>query len=879
MFHTDFAFFNNVSLFAACVQRVDGMSRRHRRTAASNRHWFRRVCLPVLCPCCCVEEELAPLRFSHANGISSSDAPADSTSSDVASEACRTQEWCVEHLSLDVNGSVAMPRHTRHRHQQAAGSGQGVQLVASDATPATPEAPSWTPPSPLTDVDLEAAVLELVPKFNSIPSRQLIDAARRSPGLSPVLTAAQVAADRAPTDAVQLVRTGAVQWLRDMLNRADARRSPTITHRLCYTLRAILEHTPTSAAPLLQAALLTGSRSNSQASSGYTGEAPLPELLCRALKVHATSSGVVEVVCVCLGLFSERGAGPQCCQALVAAGGVQAIMDALAGAPDDADLQAAGCGAMLGLMSASDTSAPDAEARDPLIDRIVDAGAVRRFACILERHPHHTSCTSSALKALARIVDAAAPDFVELWPELEAELEQERLEMPSADGLQAKVARQMQKASLPILCTAILLECTAPGSSDRDVHALRVLAGCARLGRRVVASQLLRTTATSHKALTSAAAIACLRGTRAGATAACELWALLPHLPSGNVLHQLLAASSAMREGAGTSGAPTDAEADEFGRRDLTAVEQSQHAAWCAALVVSLRQSEYVLEESPIDALMHTSLRSGRVSGSALAPSLRVVVACLGVLPTFRGQDATEGLCASHGLLNALRKALKLPESSSHRASGVAAACAAMACLVRTGGPARSHALAMPVFKRPSLLFSLLQEPALLKSARVQAAACDLIDAAVTAGKYASADAAGPSICAVLLGLGTHGTGNARLARTASDALSTCCSTVGPSAVFAVFRDSAGDGQALQAAALVRILQEALKAHFDHPPTAGSIVNLMRRLCLESDGKLRASVAEELRQSGLESVLRRLVAADDHHMRGVGARKLLAALK
>ena len=67
-----------------------------------------RDLLAHLCPCC-RPEELEPLRVSHANGISSSDrlehgAGDERSAREVAAEARRQQEWCVQHLGEGGGG-------------------------------------------------------------------------------------------------------------------------------------------------------------------------------------------------------------------------------------------------------------------------------------------------------------------------------------------------------------------------------------------------------------------------------------------------------------------------------------------------------------------------------------------------------------------------------------------------------------------------------------------------------------------------------------------------------------------------------------------------------------------------------------------------------
>lgn len=755
----------------------------------------------------------------------------------------------------------------RSRGHPSDGVCTGAESASSDQ--ADNGLPFGAPPPGVekSDVDVEAAVLKVIPNFDATPSRQLVDAARRSAGLPPVLAAAHVAAERAPADALLLVRTGMVQWLRDMLNRGDARSSLMATLRLCYTLRAIMEHTPTSATPLLQEALLTGEAQSAASTNRTSSDASIAVLLCRAMKMYSKSSAILEVVAACLGQFSLRGSASRA--AVLRAGGGEAILEAMEGSQDDSDVQMAGCNAMLCVMESDD----DAERRQH-VERVVNTNGIRRFVVVLERHPSHDACTTAALQALVLVAEEVAPAFVDLLPYVEADLKP-----ATASPLQARVSRHMLKGSVPLICAALLLDTsTAEKITNRDSYILRLLASCARLGKWIGQSQLLLATSKARKSLESLAELDCVRQQRMGASAACELWALFhSDFASSHSLHELLVASTAMRDAA-RAYSVTGKDVDEFGRRSLTTAEEGEHAAWCEALIVSLHGVDCDAHLAPIDALMHASLVGGFTSGPCLGPTLRAVFACLRMLPAERSQSTLEGLYASHGLLATIRRALNQPEHCAHRPSAIAAACSALAYLVRTGGQARKHALNVPVLKQQGALDSLLCDATLVRSERAQAAGCDLVDAVLSAGHLWG----GKSACGirgVLHTLMEQGIAQELVARAACDALSTCCSTVGPSVVFQVFNKyHEDDSHADHDAELIRHLSDVLQAHSLEPETTTSIVLALRLLCVENTGTLRAAVAPELQRGDTIALLQRAVSYGGNRMRGVGGDKLLAAL-
>ena len=102
----------------------------------------------LLARCCpwCVPEELAPIRTSHEHGVSSEDRPGrrpgERSAEEVAAEAARTQEWCLEHLSLesddaaraleaDAGKSERRRRRLLGRGSSASGASTGFHRIVS----------------------------------------------------------------------------------------------------------------------------------------------------------------------------------------------------------------------------------------------------------------------------------------------------------------------------------------------------------------------------------------------------------------------------------------------------------------------------------------------------------------------------------------------------------------------------------------------------------------------------------------------------------------------------------------------------------------------------------------------------------------------------
>ena len=242
------------------------------------RAWLVRVCP------CCVPEELEPLRVSHKHGISSSDARprrAERSAHDVATEAVRAQEWCVNHLNeVELTGH---PEDDAGRADRLTGRMMIDRLhgVADPAAGQTDRA--WAPPDKAAEVELDRAISESYMRFAAVASPELVGTARYASGLAPLLAIAQLAAERASVEAGALVASGCVRWLQDVLARSDALASAAATHRVCYALRNVLEHAPPPTYRQLRAELKTGA---------------LVRLLCSALYQHKDFAPVCKAACM-----------------------------------------------------------------------------------------------------------------------------------------------------------------------------------------------------------------------------------------------------------------------------------------------------------------------------------------------------------------------------------------------------------------------------------------------------------------------------------------------------------------------------------------------------------------------------------------------------
>ena len=552
----------------------------------------------------------------------------------------------MEHLNTLEPSSSAIKRPPRTLQ-----GGDEVEMVeprplpfqkAADATEERRHQVLWAPPQGGDDSDLEAAMEAHLGMIAATPSRELVDTARRSPGLPPLLATAQVAAERAPTDALALIRSGIVQWIRDVFNRPDAIGSPTASHRLCFALHSMLRWAPPESTSLLREAILTGERqSTSKLASGSSGTsarvhaigaAPLSALLCTAVRRHATYAPLLDEACRCLGLFGRRG-GASGAAAVLSAGGIEAVVEAMTQVPEAPEVQAAGSAALAGLLAAERAAAAangslvttggssggsngggggggggggDGGGRPPIAESALSRGALLCLGGALRLHPDHNTCIEAALEALVLLCDILAPPFAELWPEVEDAREGETAAAAAASvsasssittsassvrhaavvaavkptGAQARAARHAVKVALPMLCAALLLR-SSPSSSAPTPHSralLRLLAACARLGCVSASSKLFGACERVREAVAdSAAARDCISDDRRGARAACELWALLPPPQGGTApaesLHLLLSAAATMRAAPGDDD-DNDEEAGSGGGRRVAGRKQ-----------------------------------------------------------------------------------------------------------------------------------------------------------------------------------------------------------------------------------------------------------------------------------------------------------------
>ena len=199
-----------------------------------------RGLLARACPCL-VDEELEPLRTRHANAVSSSDVPhrrPERSADEQAAEMARAQEWCLRTLSGGMEAELT---------DFAAGRAERRQRQQKSEVPVNHPTAAETDASTSADIDLERAVQQALPPLEEVASAELVDAARFSTGLAPLLAAAQVAADRAPVDAAVLIHSGCILLLQDTMTHSAAVGSAAAAQRLCYALRCLLASAPRTA--------------------------------------------------------------------------------------------------------------------------------------------------------------------------------------------------------------------------------------------------------------------------------------------------------------------------------------------------------------------------------------------------------------------------------------------------------------------------------------------------------------------------------------------------------------------------------------------------------------------------------------------------------
>ena len=605
--------------------------------------------LRAFLPCCCAPEEDEEILFSHhGKGISSSDDPfhrRERSDAEVAVEAARAQEWCLENLEkMEAPPEEADSRRLsrkqrkqqdleeRRRRQRA-----DAELDRGDAElePMGLPQESWAPPNTQLELALEKEIGEHVPRMTTTPTRKLVDAARRSPGLPPLLAAAQTIAERAPCEASALISSGCVEWLRDVLNRPDALESAAATHRLCFALHTLLDHVHPSAATSLPSTLLANE--THRAARAAQGTQSLSRVLCAAIQRHRTFAPLVEAACLCLAAIGTH-AGRAGASALVASGSVDAVLMAMEAFPEIIDVQAAGAAAIGALLStdhprgvpggdgAADGAADgghdeheEAHGLRRVAEKALDAGALLSLSNVIQKHPERTSCVDAALHGLLGLLETLAPTFESLWPPVELRRERGHAlaasgeskgaasssgpallvsvsDLPRPSAAQTRAARHATKTAVPLLCAALLLSTdhkisaadsrgflAAAGDRDRAVIvtracvALRLVAACTRLGAVSPASKLLPLCDRAGSSIAAAAAAAAaVRHEPRAARAACEVWALLPPAmdTQGAALRALLTAATALAAAAGV----VQRDRDDFEIRNASAVRVSGRA-------------------------------------------------------------------------------------------------------------------------------------------------------------------------------------------------------------------------------------------------------------------------------------------------------------
>lgn len=172
------------------------------------------------------------------------------SSEQIAAEALRAQEWCLEHLSEgDQSTAYEQGKKDQRRLKQRAplsyDSEHACGLSCSVSTPADAAA----------EGKLDASISACVPEMEQVTSEALVDVARRSAGLASALAAAQVVSSRAPTEAAALLHGGGLHWLQDVLARDDVTGNMAAAHRACYTLRVLLDACPPASAAHARAEL------------------------------------------------------------------------------------------------------------------------------------------------------------------------------------------------------------------------------------------------------------------------------------------------------------------------------------------------------------------------------------------------------------------------------------------------------------------------------------------------------------------------------------------------------------------------------------------------------------------------------------------------
>ena len=416
-----------------------------------------------LCPCCCADEEREPF-VAHDSAISSDDPqPAGHelrrTSEEVAAEAMRTQEWCLEHLAEtqplpSAHDSNRRSDARRQRKLKQQNNPRQPAAARCDELEIDSQSSTWTPTDLTAEADLDAAVAELLPAMEAVPSAALVAEARRAASSIPaLLAAAELVASRAPADGGVLTRSGCLRWLEEGLGRADVLSSSAATHRLCYALRCMLD---AAALEVARSATLPGSEQllgGGQLRRSLCDGGQLSRSLCEAIRRHEAFAPLCTEALLCLAGASALGGGAAV-TATLSAGGAELALEWVAmrggGALALEERQAAGASALAALLGrapalsvAADGSAMAAstllsapvggggagEARRRAAAsrvaaiRILSLGGVGALTTALQAHATPTAASDALLSTLVGLFDALAPPFELAWAEVEAELE------------------------------------------------------------------------------------------------------------------------------------------------------------------------------------------------------------------------------------------------------------------------------------------------------------------------------------------------------------------------------------------------------------------------------------------------------------------------
>ena len=535
-------------------------------------------------------------RGSHERAISNLDAPNRSvelrSSSDVAAEASRAQEWCLHHLGQQQQPAWEPPAHQRSRQRASAHEVADRAVTACSA---------WVPPDgAAAELELDGAVAAHVPAKAQCSTIALIEAARRTSELPSLLAAVQVIAERAPSESDELLRAGVVPLLQAALARADAFDSAAATHRICYATRCVLEAAPAASGNTLRAAIVRSelARLASAALRRYDGVAPL----C------VDALGVLRAL-------SARG-GSSAAAAVVESGAVSVILQVLSGAGAVAEVHAAGAAALAALLANGDSTstalhandadlapspsaapsaapagpsaaahtrgcAPPSSSHEQLVDgkrrdaiartaatQALAASAIPTLSAAIQAFPAHAHAVDGALRALWALLNALSPSFDSLWPAIEldvdAAVEAQKLRTsaraggvceeytwldalsardstevlasaPTLTAARTRAARHSFKSNVHLVTMALLMGRSPLPELPRCRTCLGILSALARLASAVRHTYPKLLEALERTLPAAAAPSYHLSYDRLSARFSTELWALLPPVAPASV--------------------------------------------------------------------------------------------------------------------------------------------------------------------------------------------------------------------------------------------------------------------------------------------------------------------------------------------------------